>query len=231
MSETSNVVNLPATVDRRRWNPFGGPRVARHKRTPETWAQMADDLAAAKASEAQMKRERDQARSERDAAQQQVEAIKRDVYGLRHQMGQLEGEVRQMRALMAPDPDNPVNQTTHSFVMPERPVDDSDPAEVVTQPISQAELFAEGDPMKPLRPVIRVHEFPTASMPKPTDTFVTGFVHTPPADDSTDAATLLLSRLSMQNSERVQDVTEAQVMALWDTTPASLAHQGKRRSA
>lgn len=35
----------------------------------------------------------------------------------------------------------------------------------------------------------------------------------------------------MQNSERVQDVTEAQVMALWDTTPASLAHQGKRRSA
>ena len=136
----SNVIDMP---ERRRRISFAGG--GRHRRTPETWARMEEELAAAKAAAATAKRDL-------EWSQQQVEGLKEQVNGMGLELRRLFGEVRQMRALMAADPDHPANQDTITVLSP------AEAAEESTQPISRAELFSE-DPMDALRPKVRVYDF------------------------------------------------------------------------
>ena len=192
-----NVVDLPAEAERRRRGLFAV--TGRHRRTPETWARMEEELAAARATEAQMRRERDDARSK-------VDKLERMVNTMHHDMSELRSEVRQMRALMGPDSDNPANQETFTIVPPVP----EDPSEVITQSISQAELFKD-DPMAPLRPVIRVHDF------------------VPPKQASSDAVTQLLDRIN-PDDEKVKHIDVTQPIPLWDS-PMSQSWRVERHTA
>lgn len=206
---SAEIVNL--NTEKQRRGLFGGG--GRHRRTPEAWAQMQQDLAAAKASEAQMRRERDDLAAKVERCESDVQKYKGDVHVLQTHMGQLQGELRQIRVLMGADPTNPANQVTHTASMPERPVDDSDPRDVVTQPINTTELFSDG-PMEAMKPKVRVHDFPA---PAP------------------DAATRLITRIvptgpATTENEKVRHVDETQVMPLWDI-PQPDGRGGRRRTA
>lgn len=175
---------------RRRRNPFAG--TGRHRRTPEAWAQMQIELQAAQARCAQMQRERDHARGE-------VEELKYVVDSMREEMRTLGGEVKRMAALMGADPDHPANQNTITIVPPAA----EDPEE--TQPIAAGELFADGDPMAPLRPKIRVG---TIGCPDPA---------APPV-------TLVVP------SEMVKHVSVTQPIPLWNT-PFAQGYRAQRHTA
>jgi hypothetical protein len=200
----AEIVHLDTEISKRRRGLLG---TGRHRRTPETWKRMEDELAAAQAKAARMEGERDHYKGRAD----KFEGIAQNLQG---QMSQLQGEVRQMRALMSGDPNNRANQVTHSFTMPQRPVDDSDPAEVVTQPISAKELF-EMDPMAPLRPKIRVHSYEKPA-PDAAERLISRIVPTaPPVSD---------------NSEKVRHIEQTQVLPLWDS-PAMQGYRGARHTA
>lgn len=187
---SSNVVALPSGPERRRRNPFAGS--GRHRRTPEAWEDMRVRLAASEARANRLEHELAQA----NAANQQMEHV---VSSIRRDMALLQGEVQQMRALMGPGTHD---QDTITIIPP------ADPEE--TQPISQAELFSD-NPIKPLRPVIRV-----------------GTIGSPSASSS-EAATQLLQRLSSQ-SEKVPHVDVTQPIPLWDS-PLAQGLQAQRNTA
>lgn len=191
---SSNVVALPSGPERRRRNPFVGG--GRHRRTPEAWAEMQRENDALRAKVAS---------TERDLAwsQNKVDHLEGQVDEMGRQMNQLIGEVREMRALMGSDVSN---QQTVTIIPPHK----GDPEE--TQPISQAELFKDGDTMSSLRPVIRVGEI------KPPDTV------------SSDAATQLLDRISSQ-SEKVKHVDVTQPIPLWDSPLAQSYRVENRHTA
>lgn len=180
---SSNVVALPSAQERRKWNPLSGN--GRHRRTPEAWAQMERELAASKAAAATAQRDL-------EWAQHEVESLKHQVTEMGLEMRGLLGEVREMRALMSADPDNPANQNTITVLPPSK----DDPEE--TQPISRAELFKDGDTMQGLRPVIRIGKIK------------------PPTGSSSDAASRLVDRISSQ-SEKVPHVDPTQPIPLWDS--------------
>lgn len=189
----AEVVSLGDT--RRRKNPFAG--LGRHRRTPEAWAQMQIDIQAANARAAQAERERDHANS-------RIEELNTVIGLMREDMASLRAEVGQMRALMAAAPD----QEKVTILPPP-----SDPEE--TQPISQAELFADKDPMAPLRPKIRV-----------------GTISGPASPASPSAATQLITRITAPapNPEMVQHVAATQPIPLFDS-PLAQGARAQRNTA
>lgn len=194
---SSNVVALPSGPERRKRNLFGG--VGKHRRTPEAWEDMRVRIAASESRAAQAEARADRLERERDQAVANNRQLEQVVDMIQGQMLDLRGEVQQLRTLMGPDVHN---QETVTIIPP------SDPEE--TQPISQAELFSD-DPIKPLRPVIRVG---TIGAPKPS---------------SSGAATQLLQRLSSQ-SEKVPHIDVTQPIPLWDS-PLAQAPQKQRHTA
>jgi hypothetical protein len=180
----------------------------RHRRTSEAWKAMEREIATMQ--------------GERDQANQELQQLKQSQAAVHQQMTQLRQEVRQLRALMGGDPNNPANQNTHSVTMPERPRDDSDPAEIITHPIPVAELFGDEPFKRPnipsMRPEVKIYPFPDRIPPMPKK---------PPTVHREKPS---LRPVPPDTSERVQDVTATQIMNLWDA-PFAKPPQDARRSA
>jgi hypothetical protein len=179
----AEIVSLGET--RRRKNPFAG--LGRHRRTPEAWAQMVLDnqILEARARRAEEALERSNNR---------IEELDTVISLMREDMTSLRAEVKQVRALMAAAPD----QEKVTILPPP-----SDPEE--TQPISQAELFADKDPMAAMRPKIRV-----------------GTINGPATPSAPSAATQLISRITAPppDSEMVKHVAVTQPIPLFDSPMA-----------
>jgi hypothetical protein len=185
----------------------------RHRRTPESWAAMLHELTETR------KLAKELADDHEQGVRRETE-LRADNSALRNQVRAMRRELAHLKALMTPDQDNPVNQVTHAFTMPERPRDEDDPAEISTYPISVSELFGDAEPTVPvdirsMRPVATVHPIPNDAPPMPD--------HDPETPDS-QSAPRLVQRLRTgfsSASEHVQhDTTEMQILALWDSPVA-----------
>jgi hypothetical protein len=214
----TNVIDLEAEQRARRGILMGR---GRHRRTPESWKAMLRDLT-------EMQTDRDRLTEERDQARQEAAKLRASSTDMAQEVRAMRRELAHLRALMTPDRDNPVNQTTHVFTMPERPRDEDDPAEVSTHPISVSDLFGDAEPTVPLdirtmRPVVTVHPIPADDPPMPD--------HEPRTPDG-QAGPRLVQRLRTgfnSASERVQhDTTEMQILNLWDSPQAKTRTDAQR---
>lgn len=185
----------------------------KHRRTPEAWKAMEHEL------EETQKLARELADDHTKGLQRETD-LRQDNTSLRNQVRAMRRELAHLKALLGSDQDNPVNQTTHTVAMPERPRDEDDPAEISTHPIPVHELFpeAEEQPEPPRRvsevkPVVRVYPFPDNAPPIPGHR-----PHTPPKFSRFHASHgLRAADAAGTPSERVSpDITVTQVLNLWD---------------
>jgi hypothetical protein len=190
-----------------------GPGNGRHRRTPENWKRLEGENVRLRAERDQAREERDTARHKREETLLDTQRLVKAAAAQSQRLKSALAEISRLQALLGTDKDNPVNQTTHSFVMPERPRDENDPVEISTQPIRMVELLGDEDgdktPPRNPKPTVKIYPFPEMP-PMPKDAPAV------PDTDTPELPTAVIPIDRGQPSESVQSTTEARLMALWE---------------
>jgi hypothetical protein len=223
----ATVVSISAESERRaRRGLFEGH--GKHRRTPEAWKAMELQRAAERAEVTQMREEKAKSLRLLDQQRRVIADKNRQLEQKDQENQRLLQELHRLQELMGVDKTNPVNQQTHSYTMPERPVDHSDPVQVATQPISVIELLADEPPTRvdisKVRPAPKVYPFPTPEGVPP----MPSYSPTPPAAKPPHPNGQGLH--AVDNSENVKSTTVPKLVALWEA-PFALGADGAKKTA
>lgn len=176
------VVDFP--VERRQRKGLFRSGRGTHRRTPETWKRMGNDLEAALDRVAELEAQLMEKKNAAEAAEGRAQRMERAYDILRTEHEDLHRRVRELENVIGPDADNSANQITYDYVMPPRPEDRSIEG-TPTQPMSQVDLLGVEDvaPRKTLEEVTpdpRIYYMTPPTQPAQT-----------PAVSSTDATQVL----------------------------------------